>query len=112
MANATATRPVKSGETTKEPVDIRLRPTGDKILVRRLKADEMTPGGIILPDSAQKKPGRGVAEKVGPKVTDDSIKDGAAVYFGPYAGNKVEIPGLEKEEFLLMREEDILAVVE
>ena len=93
-----------------------VQPLGDKILVKRLEAEEVTKGGIVLPDSAKEKPKEGKVIAVGPgKVLDDGsrgalqVKKGDRVLFTSYAGTEIKIDG---EEFLVMGEEDILAVVE
>ncbi len=90
-------------------------PLGDKILVRRLQAEEKTAGGIVLPDTAKEKPKEGkiIALGSGKLLEDGSrggfqVKKGDRVLFASYAGTEVKIDG---EEFLLMPEEDVLAVV-
>ena len=92
-----------------------LKPLGDRVLVRRSEAEERTAGGIVLPDTAKEKPQQGEIIAVGSGRTLDSgktvsltVKKGDRVLFTSYAGNEVKVEG---EEFLLMREEDILAVV-
>lgn len=93
-----------------------VKPLGDKILVKRLEAQEITKGGIVLPDSAKEKPKEGKVVEVGPgKVTDDGsrgqmqLKKGDRILFTSYAGTEIKIDG---EEFLIMSEDDVLAVVE
>jgi len=93
-----------------------IQPLGDKILVKRLEAAEVTKGGIVLPDSAKEKPKEGKIVAVGPgKVLDDGtrgalqVKKGDRVLFTSYAGTEIKVDG---EEFLVMSEDDILAVVE
>lgn len=91
-----------------------LEPLSSRIIVRRLDADEKTPGGILLPDSAQKKPHKGTVIAVGPgKVVDGKIqlsplKVKDVVLFSAYAGNEVTFDG---EALLIMSEEDVLAKV-
>jgi chaperonin GroES len=92
-----------------------LMPLGDRVLVKRSEAEERTAGGIVLPDTAKEKPKQGVVEAVGSGRLLDSgervalaVKKGDTVLFTSYAGNEVKIGG---QEYLLMREEDILAVV-
>ncbi len=92
------------------------QPLGDKIIVKRLEAASMTKGGIVLPDSAKEKPKEGVVIAVGPgKVCNDGtrsqmqLKKDDQVLFTSYAGTEVKFEG---EEFLIMTEEDVLAVVE
>jgi len=93
-----------------------IRPLHDRVLVRREDEETKTPGGIVLPESAQEKPMQGtvVATGKGKTLTDGSIrkldvKTGDKILFGKYSGTEVKVVG---EELLMMREEDILAVVE
>jgi chaperonin GroES len=97
--------------TTKSAVTI--KPLRDRILVKRLEAEEKTKGGIILPDTAKEKPqevavGTGRIDDSGKKI-DLTVKVGDRVLFGSYAGNEVRIGG---EEYLIMREEEVFGVVE
>jgi chaperonin GroES len=92
-----------------------LKPLGDRILVKRCEAEERTAGGIVLPDTAKEKPKQGEVMAVGSgRQTGSggraalSVKKGDRVLFTSYAGNEVKVDG---EEFLLMREEDVLAVM-
>ncbi|MHC4917118.1 MAG: co-chaperone GroES [Planctomycetota bacterium] len=94
---------------------MKLKPLGDRVLVKRSEAEEKTAGGIVLPDSAKEKPKQGEVIAVGSgRLTDDgkrvalTVKKGDRVLFTSYAGNEVKVGA---EEFLLMREDDILAVV-
>jgi chaperonin GroES len=97
-------------------VKTKVQPLQDRILVRRLDEEaEASSGGIILPDSAKEKPHEGEVIAVGPgKITDDGkrqsvdVKEGDRVLFAKYAGTEVKI---EDEELLIMREDDVLAVV-
>ncbi len=97
-------------------VKTKVQPLQDRILVRRLDEEvEASSGGIILPDSAKEKPHEGEVIAVGPgRVTDDGkrqsvdVKEGDRVLFAKYAGTEVKI---EDEELLIMREDDVLAVV-
>lgn len=91
-------------------------PLNDKIVVKRLEAEDKTAGGIVLPDAAKEKPKQGKILSLGDgKMLDNGkrasfqVKEGDRVLFTSYAGNEVEIDG---EEYLIMTEEDILAVVE
>ena len=91
-------------------------PLNDKIVVKRLEAEEKTAGGIVLPDTAREKPKQGRVLSVGDgKLLDDGkrapfqVKEGDRVLFTSYAGNEVTHDG---EEYLIMTEEDILAVVD
>lgn len=93
-----------------------LKPLHDRVLVKRLEEEEVTKGGIIIPDTAKEKPIKGEVVAVGPgKVTDDgktipmSVKVGDKILFNKYAGTEVKIEGVEH---LVMREDDILAIIE
>ena len=93
-----------------------IKPLGDKIVVKRLEAQEVTKGGIVLPDSAKEKPREGMVISVGPgKVLDDGkrgalqVKANDRILFSSYAGTEVKLDG---EEYLVMSEEDVLAIVE
>jgi chaperonin GroES len=95
---------------------IKLQPLGDRVVVKREESEEITSGGIVLPDSAKDKPSRGTICSVGDgKVLDDGsrgglqVKVGDRVIFSSYAGETFKV---EDEELLLMREDDILAVIE
>jgi chaperonin GroES len=93
-----------------------LVPLNDKLVVQRLEAEEKTAGGIVLPDTAREKPKQGKVLSVGDgKLLDNGkrapfqVKEGDRVLFTSYAGNEVTIDG---KEYLIMSEDDILAVVE
>ncbi|VEN73085.1 chaperone Hsp10, affects cell division [Candidatus Desulfarcum epimagneticum] len=93
-----------------------LRPLHDRILVKRVEEETTTKGGIIIPDTAKEKPAEGVVTAVGNgKIGDDGkrialeIKSGDRVLFGKYSGSDVKIEG---EEYLIMREDDVLGVIE
>ena len=95
---------------------MRVVPLNDKIVVKRLEADEKTAGGILLPDTAKEKPRQGKIRALGEgKLLDNGkrasfqVKEGDRVLFTSYAGNEVNIDG---EELLIMTEDDILAVVD
>lgn len=95
---------------------MKLRPLGDRVLVKRVEAEERTKGGIVLPDSAKEKPKEGKVVSVGTgKTTEDgknvplSVKKGDKILFSSYAGTDVKVEG---EEYLIMREEDILGIIE
>ena len=101
---------------TKKKSKIRLQPLGDRVVIQRDDSNEVTAGGIVLPDSAKDKPARGKVVSVGdgPLLKDGSrgefqVKVGDHVLFSSYAGETFNI---EDDELLLMREEDILAVIE
>ncbi len=91
-------------------------PLNDKIVVKRMEAEEKTAGGIVLPDAAKEKPKQGKVLSLGDgklletgKRAAFQVKEGDRVLFTSYAGNEVTLDG---EEYLIMTEEDILAVVE
>ncbi len=93
-----------------------IRPLGEKVLIKRLEAEEKTAGGIVLPDSAKEKPKRGTVLSVGDgKLLDTGkrqplqVKKGDTVLFTSYAGTEVKVEG---EEMIIMDENDILAVLE
>ncbi len=95
---------------------IKLQPLGDRVVVEREESEQKTAGGIVLPDSAQNKPARGTIVSVGDgKLLDDGtrgklqVKVGDRVLFSSYAGDEFKIGD---QELLLMREDDILAVIE
>ena len=93
-----------------------LRPLHDRILVQRIEEEEQKVGGIIIPDSAKEKPqqgkvvaaGNGKADKDGKRIALD-VKEGDTILFGKYSGQTVKVEG---EELLVMREEDIMGVIE
>ena len=91
------------------------RPLHDRVLVRRVEADEKTAGGIIIPDTAKEKPQEGEVISVGTgaraddgKVTPLDVKAGDKILFGKYSGQEIKLEG---EEYLIMREEEILGVL-
>jgi len=95
---------------------MKVRPLNDRILVKRLEEEEMTKGGIIIPDSAKEKPAEGEVVAVGKgKVNDKGdrikmdVKVGDRVLFSKYGGTDVKLDGVDH---LIMREDDILAIVE
>ncbi len=95
---------------------MKIRPLQDRVIVKRVEEEEKTKGGIIIPDTAKEKPMEGKVIAVGKgKVLEDGkihpldVKAGDRVLFGKYAGTEVKIDG---EEHLIMREEDILGVIE
>ena len=100
---------------TKTQSKIRLQPMGERIVVKRVESEETTAGGIVLPDSAREKPARGTVVAVGSgRLLDDGsraesqLSNGDVVLFSSYAGEQVEIDDVE---YLLMREDDVLAVI-
>ena len=95
---------------------LKIRPLHDRVIIQRLDAETRSPGGIVIPDSAAEKPIRGKVVAVGKgKVNDDGkltpldVKVGDKILFGKYSGSEIKLDG---EEHLIMREEDILGVVE
>lgn len=95
---------------------MKIRPLHDRVIVERIKEEEKTKGGIIIPDSAKEKPQEGKVIAVGAgKILENGnkvaldVKVGDKILFGKYAGTEIKIEG---EEFLMMREDDILGVIE
>ena len=95
---------------------MKIRPLHDRVIVKRVDEEEITKGGTIIPDTAKEKPVEGEIVAVGDgKVADDGkkipleVKAGDKVLFGKYAGTEIQIEG---EENLIMREDDIIAIVE
>ena len=95
---------------------MKIRPLHDRLLVERLEEKEVKKGGIIIPDTAKEKPQEAKVIAVGNgKVTDEGkkipldVKAGDRILFGKYSGNEVKI---EDEEYLIFREEDVLAILE
>ena len=91
------------------------RPLHDRVLVRRIEAEEKTAGGIIIPDSAKEKPSEGEIVAIGDGARDDSgarialdVKPGDRVLFGKWSGTEVKIDG---EELIIMKESDIMGVI-
>jgi chaperonin GroES len=92
------------------------RPLHDRVVVRRIEAEEKTSGGIIIPDTAKEKPQEGEVVAVGPGARDDngtlvelSVKAGDRILFGKWSGTEVKIDG---EDLLIMKESDILGVID
>jgi chaperonin GroES len=93
----------------------KFRPLHDRVVVRRIGAEEKTKGGIIIPDTAQEKPQEGEVIAVGPGGRDESgkllpidVKPGSRVLFGKWSGTEVKLDG---EELLIMKESDIMGVI-
>jgi chaperonin GroES len=93
----------------------KFRPLHDRVVVRRIQADEKTKGGIIIPDTAKEKPQEGEVIAVGPGGRDEAgklvpldVKPGNRVLFGKWSGTEVKLDG---EELLIMKESDIMGVV-
>ena len=94
---------------------MKVKPLQDRILIKRVEEEAKTKGGIIIPDSANDKPQEGLVVAVGPgKVTDNGtrvtpeVKAGDRILFGKYSGTDIKVDGVEH---LILREEDILAIV-
>jgi chaperonin GroES len=96
--------------------DMAFRPLHDRILVRRIEADEKTAGGIIIPDTAKEKPQEGEVIGVGPGARDESgqlrpldVRVGDRILFGKWSGTEIRLDG---EDLLIMKESDVMGVVE
>ena len=94
---------------------MKFRPLGDRVVVRRVKEDQKTAGGIIIPDTAKEKPQEGEIVAVGPGGRDEAgklipidVKTGDRVLFGKWSGTEVKIDG---EDLIIMKESDILGIV-
>ncbi len=94
---------------------MKVRPLADRILVRRIEEKETKKGGIIIPDTAREKPQEGKVVAVGPgavgedgKRIDMDVKKGDRILMGKYSGTEVKIDG---EEYIIMREDDVLAII-
>ena len=89
---------------------MKIRPLQDRVIVKRVGEDEKSKGGIIIPDTAKEKPQRGTVIAAGPGKKDEpmTVKNGDTVLYGKYAGTEISIEG---EDYLIMRESDILAIV-
>ncbi len=95
--------------------DLKIKPLADRIVIQAMEAEETTKGGIILPDTAKEKPVEGTIVAAGPgKVTDEGkkiemeVKVGDRVLYGKYSGTEITVDG---EEYLIMRESDVFAIV-
>ena len=95
---------------------MKFRPLHDRVVVRRLEAEEKTAGGIIIPDTAKEKPMEGEVIAVGPGARDEAgklvpldVKDGDRILFGKWSGTEVKLDG---EELLIMKESDIMGIIE
>ena len=95
---------------------MKLRPLADRVIVKPSEAEEKTPSGIVLPDTAKEKPTKGKVVAVGPGKLDEkgrrmelSVREGDTVFYGKYSGTDVEIDG---EKFVILRESDLLGVLE
>ena len=95
---------------------MKFRPLHDRVVVRRIEAEEKTAGGIIIPDTAKEKPMEGEVIAVGPGARDETgklipldVKDGDRILFGKWSGTEVKLDG---EELLIMKESDIMGIIE
>ena len=95
---------------------MKFRPLYDRVLIKRLEAEEVTAGGIVIPDNAKEKPSRGKVIAVGSgKILDNGetkpliIKTGDVVLFGKYSGTEVKV---DDEEYIVMSENDVLGIIE
>lgn len=95
---------------------MKVKPLGERVLVKRIEAEEVKKGGIIIPDTAKEKPQQGEVIAVGPGKLDEKgkrtpmdVKKGDRILFSKYPGTEIEIDG---EEYLIMQEDDILAIVQ
>jgi chaperonin GroES len=95
---------------------MKVKPLHDRILVKRIEEGEQVVGGIIIPDTAKEKPQQGQVVAVGAGKIDDKgkrqpldVKDGDRILFGKYSGQEIKLDG---EEFLIMREDEVLGVIE
>jgi len=95
---------------------MKFRPLHDRVVVKRIDAEDKTAGGIIIPDSAKEKPSQGEIVAVGPGGRDEAgklipidLKVGDRVLFGKYSGSEIKLDG---EELLIMREDEILGIIE
>ncbi|KPJ50564.1 molecular chaperone GroES [candidate division TA06 bacterium DG_26] len=95
---------------------MKVKPLADRLLVRRLEEEEMKKGGIIIPDTVKEKPQKGQVVAVGPGRLDDKgkrvaleVKKGDTIIFSKYAGTEIKI---EDKDYLIMREDDVLGIVE
>jgi chaperonin GroES len=105
-----------TSETFSQEESMTFRPLHDRILVRRIEAEEKTVGGIIIPDTAKEKPQEGEVVAVGPGARDDSgqlqpldVKPGDRILFGKWSGTEIRLDG---EELLIMKESDVMGIIE
>jgi len=103
-------------QTVTETISMKFRPLHDRVLVRRVESEQKTAGGIIIPDTAQEKPmeGKVIAVGTGHKADDGTVtkldvKKGDKILFGKWSGTEVKVDG---EDLIIMKESDILGVIE
>lgn len=101
---------------TKSATQSKIRPLADRVVIKTVEEAEQTPGGLYIPDTAKEKPQQGEIVAVGPgKLSDEGerlkpdVKEGDRILYGKYSGTEVSVEG---EDFLILREADILAVIE
>ena len=111
-----AFRHAKVFDPRRSAIYMKIRPLHDRLLVRRLEADRASPGGIVIPDSVAEKPDQGAVVAVGKgkilksgQVLPCDVKVGDKILFGKYSGTEVKVEG---EDLVVMREEDVMAVIE
>jgi chaperonin GroES len=99
-----------------EKVNVKITPLGDRVLVERIEADQRSPGGIVLPGTAKEKPQEGIVRAVGKggkdkngNVTPVAVKVGDKIIFGKYSGSEVKLEG---KEYVVVREDDIIGIIE
>jgi chaperonin GroES len=120
LATATKTKPVRASGSSKNavaaPIAKKLRPLGDRVVIRPSAREEMTKSGIVIPDTAKEKPQEGTILAAGPgRVLDDGkreamdVKTGDKVLYAKYAGTEFKLEG---EDLLIVSQKDILAIVE
>ncbi len=99
-----------------EKVNVKISPLGDRVLVERIEADQRSPGGIVLPGTAKEKPQEGIVRAVGKggkdkngNVTPVAVKVGDKIIFGKYSGSEIKLEG---KEYVVVREDDIIGIIE
>jgi len=108
--------PGRAGAVQEETQSMKFRPLHDRVVVRRVRSEEKTAGGIIIPDTAQEKPQEGEIIATGPGARDEAgklvpldVRVGDRILFGKWSGTEVKIDG---EDLLIMKESDVMGVVE
>lgn len=97
-------------------MSLNIKPMADRLVIKPLEEEEVTPSGIVLPETAKEKPQKGEVKAVGPGARDDKgerippdVKEGDKVWFAKYAGTEIKIDG---EKYLILKESDVLAIIE
>ncbi len=95
---------------------MKLKPLGNRVVIEPMEEEDITSGGIVLPETAKEKPQKGIVKAVGPGERDDSgkriemdVKEGDTVLFAKYAGTEIKVEG---KKLLILRESDLLAIIE